>query len=149
MLMCASLQSNASLLLGKFARKIQEVGVSDSVIKGWLDAVQSDKEVIGIRNSPKNRRQISQPSSIKTLVCIEQAFEICGTLNLIPPDFRSEATSRARRLVTKLSRPAMSPTDAQASHLSRYLKLTLLLIECLQISSVHNREEIEGLVLAV
>lgn len=142
MLMCSSLQSNATSLLGKFAQKIQTLPDADAEIIGWLNDIQKD-------DSHKNSPHVPETADIETLWCAENAFGIAGMLYVMPAKLRPEATYRATRLARKLSYLAKPLNKAQVAFLLRYLRLTMLLIECLHISSVHNREEIEGRILAV
>lgn len=149
MLMCSSMQSNASMLLKIFARKTWEIVSSEAAIVELIKIIDSDFRPFSAPTLKKISSATAKAREQHHEISLEHSLEIAGSLNLIPEQFRTKAILRARRLVQQMSYARDFLNNSQAIKLSRYLLMTSLLIECLHISSVDNRPEIEEMALKV
>jgi predicted NACHT family NTPase len=145
MLMCSSMQSNASILLTDLAQKTWEIIADEAGIVELIAAIGNEQQIW--KNAfQKKSGDVSDENKMPHLeVSRELALEIAGNLSLIPEQFHTTAILRARRLVQEIGSRVCSKSEL--SKMSHYLQMTLLFIECLHISSVDNRSEIEEMAL--
>lgn len=145
MLMTSSSQSNATQLLIKFAKKIWGTVSNDDDIVVLLKSVQVTE------SSPlfKDGRGISPTlDDYSHATPYENALEVAGNLSLLHDEERSLAIYRARRLIQELGgRQGLHFSIKKEHKFNRYLMLTSLFIECLLISSVDKRADLEDMVL--
>jgi hypothetical protein len=148
MLMCSSMQSDASLLLRTFAISTWKIISGDKNIVALIEGIKQEHHPF-LSSAHKKISRVSTKSHNQYLdISFEHAIEIAGSLKLIPEHLRSTAIYRARRLAQELKRLTLSLNKSQANALARYLLMTVLLIECIHTSSVDNRSEIEEMVLS-
>lgn len=145
MLMCSSSQSDATHLLIKFAQKIWQLVSNDNDIVSLIESIQvgdaSPYSVSNIRAWPS----VSFHFAATTY---EHALEVAGQLSLIHDEGKSNAIQRSRKLIKALAEEKCpNLNESQEKILNRYLSLMVLFIECLQISSVDNRTELEDMIL--
>jgi predicted NACHT family NTPase len=158
MLMCASMQSNAYQLLHIFAQRIWKIVKNDIFIKQLIKNIQPSPSISDnyranskdeFSKMPKQKSSYYEENMLNRNFHLpfEYALDIAGNLSVIPPERRSDSVYRARNLVYYLGNSRFEINKSQANKLTRYLLMTKLLIECLQISSLENRQKIEELVL--
>lgn len=145
MLMTSSSQSNATQLLIKFAKRIWETVSNDDDIVILLKSVQVARFLPLFNGSRGISPTIDDYSHATSY---ENALEVAGNLSLLHDEECSQAIYRARRLIQELGGNQGLHFSIKIEHkFNRYLMLTSLFIECLLISSVDNRADLEDMVL--
>ena len=145
MLMCSSSQSDAAYLLIKFAHKIWQLICCDEVLVDLINFIQ----ITDLSPFSCQRVQVLPSVSFHYDATIsEHALEVAGQLSLLYENSKPDVIQRARKLVKVLQEENFQAlTQSQQKILNRYLSLIVLFIECLQISSVENRSELEDMIL--
>jgi predicted NACHT family NTPase len=145
MLMCSSSQGNATQLLTKFAWKIWETVSDDKDIVKLLKTIQATRNVGWLEKAKIISPTLNEHSNATSY---ERALEVAANLSLLHDAETSHTIIRARKLVKELGYNEELRLDIKVEHkFNRYLSLTSLFIECLQISSVDNRADLEGMAL--
>ena len=143
--MCSSSQSNASQLLAKFARRIWEFVSDDKDIVYLIKSIQSTSYP-SLRGNHKGL--LSSLNENSNATSYEHALDLAGNLSLLHDDETSNTIDRARKLVKELGyREGLHLKSKVEQKLNRYLSLTSLFVECLQVSSVDNRAGLEDMAL--
>lgn len=150
MLMCSSMQSNATLLIKKFALKIYNIIANDKELFEFIESLQDQAtwEYSLFHNKKNKTTKILAVNQFDK--SIECALEISGYLALQPEKFRSSAVNRARKLSRLLQENRIYLTSVEkAERLANYLSMTIIFLECLQTSSVDDRLDLEEMALSV
>lgn len=134
-------------MLTVFAQKTWEIVAGEAGIVELVTAIDNKQQVWKNDFRKKSGDVFAEKTIPHLEVSRELALEIAGSLSLIPEQFHTTALLRARRLVQEIGSRVCNKSEL--SKMSHYLQMTLLLIECLHISSVDNRPEIEEMALRV